>query len=234
MTRNLEASLGGRTPEQWARDFLSAANFPPTGENIRAVVSWEYAESGGGGGMYNPLNTTQGGYPGETDYNTVGVKNYAHYGDGIAANAKVIHNGFYPKVVDAFRRGTDARLVCDLITASPWGTGHIVLRGSSSPTPEPVREPMMLIASPHRPSLPGRTPAAVWNPAHPNQVQLTNGASIAGDHLAGKNVRVWSPKLPPGVHGVGIMATIGPSGIPNGRGIVLQTADGGTYDGRWS
>ena len=109
MTTSLAQSLGGHTPQEWAGDFLTAARFPTTSENVRAVISWEIAESSGGGGMFNPLNTTQGVYPGESDLNSVGVKNYARYADGIAACAKVIHNGLYPHVVAAFESGASAQ-----------------------------------------------------------------------------------------------------------------------------
>lgn len=146
MTRSLAESLGGGTAEQWALDFLTAAGFPGTPENVRAVVSWEYAESGAGGGMWNPLNTTQGGYPDETNANSVGVKNYARRADGIAANAKVIHNGYYPAVVAAFQHGDNAHAVVDAIIRSPWGTRHINLIGVD-PTPHstPKDEPMRFL-----------------------------------------------------------------------------------------
>lgn len=234
MTRSLAESLNGHSPDQWALDFLDAAGFVPTPENVRAVVSWEYAESGAGGGMFNPLNTTQSGYAGSTNYNSVGVKNYARYGDGIAANAKVIHNGFYPDVVAAFRYGQDARLTCDKITRSPWGTGYIALRGVT-PTPAPIVEAeIMLIASPHKTPLAGRVAAAAWSSIEPNVVTLTNGASIAGDAAHGAGERRWAPPVTVGAHGVGIMPTIDRKGKPDGRGIVLQDSAGGTFVGEWS
>lgn len=234
MTRNLAETLGGATPEQWAADFLRVAGFPLTPANVLVVVSWEYAESAGGGGMFNPLNTTQGGYVGETDFNSVGVKNYASYADGVAANARVIHNGYYRDAVTLFERGDDAPATAAAITASPWGTGPITLRGTSStPAPKP-KEATMLIASPHKPKLTGRTAAAVWDAEHPNRVLLTNGASIAHDVPDGNGRRTWAPHLPPGAHGIGIMASIGKDGRPDGRGIVFQDDRGDTYDGRWS
>lgn len=234
MTQSLAESLDGHSPDQWALDFLNAARFPPTPENVRAVVSWEYAESGAGGGMFNPLNTTQGGYVNETDFNSVGVKNYANYGSGIAANAKVIHNGFYPDVVAAFTYGQDARLTCDKITRSPWGTGFIRLVGEQPTPPTIVRTEMQLIASPHKPTIATRIAAATWDPANPNIVILTNGASIAHDVPQGGATRSWRPPVTVGAHGVGIMPTIDKKGRPDGRGIVLQDSAGGTFTGEWS
>lgn len=137
MTRSLAESLAGGSPLVWAADLLAAANEPRTPENLRVVVSWEYAESGAGGGMWNPLNTTQGGYPGETNANSVGVKNYVRREHGIAANARVLHNGFYPNILAALARGDNAQAVIDAIVTSPWGTRHIHLIGPVGPVPVP-------------------------------------------------------------------------------------------------
>lgn len=234
MTRSLSESLGGGSPDAWALDFLAAARFAPTNANVQAVVSWEYAESSGGGGMWNPLNTTQGGYPGETDFNSVGVKNYAQRADGIAANARVIHNGYYPAVVALFTFGANARAICDAVTRSPWGTGYITLRGTVTPAPPTPKGEPMLIASPHKPSIPGRVAAAVWSPDAPDVVTLTNGASIAHDVPVGRQGRTWRPPVTLGAHGIGIAATVGKDGRPDGRGIVLQDSAGGTFVGLWS
>lgn len=184
--------------------------------------------------MFNPLNTTQGGYAGESDFNKVGVKNYRTYDDGIAANARVIHNGFYPRVVGAFLRGNSASTICDLITLSPWGTGPIPLRGTPQPGTFPGRIDVQIIASPHKPSVAGRQPAAVWSQDHPNQVRLTNGASIGHDQPGVAGDRWWTAPVPPGCTGIGIMATIDRKGRPDGAGVVLQDDHGDTYRGDWS
>lgn len=216
MTRSLSESLGGGSPDTWALDFLAAARLAPSPANVQAVVSWEYAESGAGGGMWNPLNTTQGGYDGETDLNSVGVKNYVRREDGIAANARVLHNGYYDRVVAAFERGNDPRTICDLITLSPWGTGPIALRGTPPPVTPPAQPvevtEMQIIVLPGvgRPS--GRDPLAVWDPAHPNRITLENGGRLKGDETTPiPNTRLWTPKLtdgsspiPAGVKGLGI------------------------------
>lgn len=234
MTRSLAESLAGHSPDQWALDFLARAGFPATPANVQAVVSWEYAESGAGGGMFNPLNTTQGGYPGETDFNSVGVKNYARYEDGIAANAKVIRNGLYVGPVTNFTLGDNARMTCDAITRSPWGTGFIALRGvPTTPTPTGVVN-MSIVASPHKPTAPGRVAGAVFNPVNPRVVTLTNGASIKGDTAGPQGNRTWSPPITAGAVGIGISPTIDRKGRTDGRGIVLQDSAGGTFIGEWS
>jgi hypothetical protein len=186
MTTSLSQSLGGGDPVAWARDFLAAAGFPLTASNIAVVYSWEYAESGGGGGMWNPLNTTQGGYAGESDFNSVGVKNYAQRADGIAANARVIHNGYYPAAVAQFTAGDDANATIHAITTSPWGTRVIVLRTPpGAPIPPPPHpapstqeiDPMIFLAPQWQWHDPNRPAIAIVDLAA-KKVTLGNAAQV--------------------------------------------------------
>jgi hypothetical protein len=128
---NVPASTGqlnraGVDPIQWAKDFLTKVNMPVTSENVRAVAAWEQAE--GTKAAFNPLATTQSGFAGETRFNSVGVKNYATYQDGIDANAHALLNGRYTNVLDALRAGNSATAVAQAIADSPWGTHNGVLR----------------------------------------------------------------------------------------------------------
>ncbi len=116
----------GVEPTRWATDFLTALHMPVTAENVRAVTAWEQAE--GTRARFNPLATTQAGFSGETRFNSVGVKNYATYADGIAANVRAITNGRYTNVLAALQQGNDAVAVARAIASSPWGTGSGVLR----------------------------------------------------------------------------------------------------------
>jgi hypothetical protein len=111
---------------QWARDFLTKLNMPVTAENVRSVSAWEQAE--GTKASFNPLATTQGGFAGETRFNSVGVKNYATYQDGIDANVHALMNGRYTNILDALRAGNSAEAVAQAIANSPWGTHGGVLR----------------------------------------------------------------------------------------------------------
>lgn len=114
----------GVDPGQWAHDFLTKLGMPVTTENMRAMKAWQQAE--GTAARFNPLATTQGGFAGATNFNSVGVKNYTNYADGLAANVKVIQNGKYPNVLAALRSGNDAMAVARAIKQSPWGTGGLV------------------------------------------------------------------------------------------------------------
>ena len=247
MTTNLSESLGGGSPAQWAEDFLRAAGFPVTPANVQAIYSWQYAESGGGGGMWNPLNTTESiGAAGETWFNSFGpggkyhVLNFAQRQDGLAANAKAIHNGNYPLVVGLLQLGNSAEAIVSAVTASPWGTGHIALRpvpdlpSSPAPTEEVVEQ---LIGSPHKPTTQGRRAAAVWSSGNPNVVLCTNGAKIKGATETAFGW-IWRPPITHPHAGIGIFPTVHLTGLskgePDGQGIVLQDNSGATFIGEWT
>ncbi len=110
----------------WARDFLTKLGMPVTSENVKAVVAWEQAE--GTKASFNPLATTQSGFAGETKFNSVGVKNYATYQNGIDANVHALTNGRYTNILAALQAGNSATAVAQAIQSSPWGTGGGVLR----------------------------------------------------------------------------------------------------------
>ena len=74
------------------------------------------------------MATTQGGFAGESKFNSVGVKNYASYQDGIAANVHALTNGRYANILSALGAGNSAVAVAQAIKDSPWGTGGLVLK----------------------------------------------------------------------------------------------------------
>lgn len=84
------------TREQWAKDFLIRMGNPiPSQDVIDWVVGWTVYETvANSGAKYNLLNTTQN-MPGATDFNSVGVKNYTSYAQGIQANQLTVQNGRY-------------------------------------------------------------------------------------------------------------------------------------------
>jgi peptidoglycan hydrolase CwlO-like protein len=116
---------GGKiTQVTWAQAFLKSLGVPLTADNVAAVVAWEMAEGGHwyNTAHYNPLNTTQS-MPGATVFNSVGVKAYTSWVQGLKASVITIHNGLYGGILDALRRGNDAQAVAGAVAASPWGTG---------------------------------------------------------------------------------------------------------------
>jgi peptidoglycan hydrolase CwlO-like protein len=116
---------GGKiTQVTWAQAFLKSLGVPLTADNVVAIVAWEMAEGGHwyNTAHYNPLNTTQS-MPGATVFNSVGVKAYTSWAQGLKASVITIRNGYYGSILDALRRGNDAQAVADAVAASPWGTG---------------------------------------------------------------------------------------------------------------
>jgi len=116
---------GGKVTQiTWAQAFLKRLGMPMTADNVAAVVAWEMAEGGHwyNTAYYNPLNTTQS-MPGATIFNSVGVKAYKSWAQGLEASVITINNGFYGGILAAMRRGNDAQAVANAVAASPWGTG---------------------------------------------------------------------------------------------------------------
>lgn len=118
-----------QTTGNFASDILNGIGAPVTPENIKFIEAWMRAE--GGADHNNPLNTTQGA-PGATDFNSVGVKTYTSYEQGVQATIQTLTNGLYGNILDALKAGTSAMSAADALAASPWGTGALVqqiLRG---------------------------------------------------------------------------------------------------------
>lgn len=109
----------------WAKALLVAMRLPVTADNVAAVTAWEMAEGGHwyNTAYYNPLNTTQS-MPGATIFNSVGVKAYTSWKQGLEATVITMKNGFYDGIIAALRRGNDASAVAAAVGASPWGTGN--------------------------------------------------------------------------------------------------------------
>ena len=116
---------GGKiTQVTWAQAFLKSLGMPITADNVAALVAWEMAEGGHwyNTAYFNPLNTTQS-MPGATVFNSVGVKAYTSWEQGLKASVITIRNGYYGGILGALSRGNDAQAVANAVAASPWGTG---------------------------------------------------------------------------------------------------------------
>ena len=118
------AKNGQFTQLTWAQALLVAMRLPVTADNIAAITAWEMAEGGHwyNTAYYNPLNTTQD-MPGATVFNSVGVKAYTSWKEGLEATVKTLKNGYYGGIIDALKRGNDSAAVAQAVGASPWGTG---------------------------------------------------------------------------------------------------------------
>lgn len=105
---------------QFGTDLLKRLGLPQTQENLRAMMAWQAAE--GTTAAFNPLATTRYA-PGATDINSVGVKNFRSYEQGLQTTIDTLRNGLYGNILAALREGTSASRVAQAVAESPWGTG---------------------------------------------------------------------------------------------------------------
>jgi hypothetical protein len=106
--------------QRFGSDLLKRLGLPQTRENLRAMMAWQAAE--GTTAAFNPLATTRAA-PGATDMNSVGVKNFRTYEQGLQTTIDTLRNGLYGNILAALRDGTSATRVAQAIAESPWGTG---------------------------------------------------------------------------------------------------------------
>ena len=125
------------TRQDWSRALLVAiGNTSPTPYTLAWMIAWTQFETGelAKGAKWNALNTTEPWKPDgmayhATDFNSIGVKNYASFADGIEANAKVLRNGRYPTLSHALITNDEAALRNPSGNAihaeiDLWGTKH--------------------------------------------------------------------------------------------------------------
>lgn len=119
------------TRGEFARRFLHGIKAPITDHTLAAMMAWMQAE--GDAGRFNPINTTQD-EPGATDFNSVGVKNYVDWHQGVKATVKTLdfganHREFGYQPIRAHLRNSDQPLaVVEAVERSAWGTGGLARR----------------------------------------------------------------------------------------------------------
>lgn len=116
------------TREDFARSLLKWMALPVSERNLIALIAWQAAE--GGPTMpqakWNPLNTTQP-WTGSTQFNSVGVRNYATENDGLGATARTFKTTGqgYEKILRRLSRSARPRRTLAAVEASGWGTGGL-------------------------------------------------------------------------------------------------------------
>lgn len=120
-----------KTREDFARALLKEIDAPITQRNLWAICAWIQAE--GSNASFNPLATTQD-MPGDTKFNSVGVRNYVSFEQGVQATAKTLNYGAdreiygYKPIRRRLRRNRWAYWTLRAVEASAWGTGGLALR----------------------------------------------------------------------------------------------------------
>lgn len=149
------------TRSEWAVALLAALPTDQTADKVNALVAWASKEDTGA--AWNPLATTED-MEGATDYNSVGVKNYASQEVGIAATILTLRNGRYPNLLglledpgpaaiaiatclpdlDTWGTGPFPNYVEELASGDPQGWAEAPIAGGGSaptPPPDPAPEP---------------------------------------------------------------------------------------------
>lgn len=123
---------------QWAADMLAQGHYPVTAGNVGFVFQWE--ESEGGGGRWNPLN--QGDVPGQPQLTSTGSQygggaaDYVSRAAGITGAVAYLNMGNYTHVKAALMANNAAAARSALI-ASPWAASHYGYGANFSKTPIP-------------------------------------------------------------------------------------------------
>ena len=108
------------TREQFVTECLLSISKPTALNNLISCVAW--IESENSQALWNPFDTEEGGQAGETNYNSVGVKNYPTQAEGIAAWKATILNGFYPHILQDLGEVAIPAVTCSDIVNSAWGS----------------------------------------------------------------------------------------------------------------
>lgn len=129
------------TRAQWASDLLATlGNTSPVQDVLDFVIGWTTAEtSANSGALFNLLNTTQPA-PDASQFNSVGVRNYTSYQEGLQETAITLENGYYAALLTALRAndatalsGPNPAILANLNTwcgQCHYGAGFIALGGA--------------------------------------------------------------------------------------------------------
>lgn len=133
----------------WRTALLKNLGYRPTKQNLRFLDTWQRWEGGhtNNDARFNWLNTTRGN---GRSINSVGVKAFNSFGDGIRYTTETLRNGRYQDVLDALASGNPyaARPEAGLqtwVSGSPTGNpgyAQKILGGKVAGSPRaPVRAP---------------------------------------------------------------------------------------------
>lgn len=108
------------TPRTWATALLHSMDMPTTPGNVLVIEEWEAREGGHwlNTARFNPLNTTQP-EAGATDINSVHVKAYTSWRQGLKATRTTLTNGLYDPILRALKAGNEGAAI-SAVRASPW------------------------------------------------------------------------------------------------------------------
>jgi murein DD-endopeptidase MepM/ murein hydrolase activator NlpD len=120
---------------EWRRALLKTLNMPDTQENLVFLGGWQRWEGGhtNNDASFNWLNTTKDAPGAVGSINSVGVKKFATFKDGIQATAQTLYNGRYEDILNALASG-------DPFRASPTAGLQTWVSGRPDGNPEYARK----------------------------------------------------------------------------------------------
>lgn len=92
----------------WRKALLKRVGAPVTPDNLKLLDTWQRWEGGHtkNGARFNWLNTTHGGQGAVKSINSVGVKAFDSFDNGVNALASTLLNGRYNDIVKGLQSGT--------------------------------------------------------------------------------------------------------------------------------
>jgi len=138
--------LSGVSSAAWWTAILGQLHAPLDPTNASNLDAWQACE--GGTAAFNPFNTTEP-WPGSSDYNSAGVKNYPNFNAGVLATVATLENGLYGSIISALKSSAPRSVFASAVGNSPWGTSGACIDSASGggtgggglPPPPPVPSP---------------------------------------------------------------------------------------------
>jgi hypothetical protein len=129
------------SPLSWAQAELQSLGVPLTAANEQSLIAWALLE--GGGGTYNPLNTSLP-EPGSVKINSDGVQSYTSWDQGVQATTSTIDESYYTQILADLKAGSGIGTTPELSTWSgngydslsgTWNEAGQYMSGQASPLP---------------------------------------------------------------------------------------------------
>lgn len=111
-------------PGDFGVALLQRLGAPVTKSNLQFLIAWSNEEGGNwhNAAHFNPLNTTLM-QPGAVSMNSVGVKAYTSWDQGIGATVATLRNGRYDDIVAALQGGNAAQTAVSAAGLRTWSGG---------------------------------------------------------------------------------------------------------------
>jgi hypothetical protein len=127
---SMSFAKGTGDKKTWATQLLSALGAPVNDSNITALTTWQQHEGGHweNSASFNPLNTTYDPDKKYESMNSVGVRRYPSWDEGIAATVNTLTGSKadargYSAIVNALKSGASTETILTAVSNSAWVTG---------------------------------------------------------------------------------------------------------------